>query len=216
MLTRMRALAAKRGTVAAVTPQNWMFLGGYKKLREALLAQASVTLVGALGPRCFETISGEVVNAALVVLTEAQPDAKTVFAGLDANCAPDPAGKAAVLHDGEVLVLRQAQQRADPDGRLVLGERSEHAPLKGFADSRWGLRTSDSPRLIGMFWEFDLPRQGWHLLQSSTASTTEVQCSLSQHHNTGPTSRSRRTCTQRTSPRPVGSRMDTVLAAHRI
>ena len=36
---------------------------------------------------------------------------RDVFAGLDANCAPDPAGKAAVLHDGEVLVLRQAQRR---------------------------------------------------------------------------------------------------------
>jgi hypothetical protein len=173
MLTRMRALAAPGGTVAAVTPQNWLFLGSYKKMREALLAQASLVLVGALGPRCFETISGEVVNAALVALTEARPDASTVFAGLDANDAPDPAGKAAVLDGGGVSIKPQAEQRANPDSRFVLGERSEHTPLNMFADSRWGLRTSDSPRLIGMFWEFDLPRQGWHFLQSSTASTTD-------------------------------------------
>ena len=60
MLTRMRALAAPGGTVASVTPQNWLFLGSYKKMREALLAQASLALVAVLGEHGFESSAGGV------------------------------------------------------------------------------------------------------------------------------------------------------------
>lgn len=118
MVTRMRALTAPGGTVASVTPQNWLFLGSYKKMREALLSQTSLDLIGALGPRCFETISGEVVNTALVALTEAAPDKRTFFAGLDANYAPDPAGKAAALRAGELRSILQSDLRHDPDRRI--------------------------------------------------------------------------------------------------
>ena len=54
ILTRMRGLAARGGTVAAVTPQNWLFLGSYKRMREALLAEASLSLVAVLGEHGFE------------------------------------------------------------------------------------------------------------------------------------------------------------------
>jgi len=135
MLTRMRALAAPGGTVAAVTPQNWLFLGSYKKMREALLAQASLALVGALGPRCFETISGEVVNAALVALTEARPDAKTAFAGLDANDALDPAGKAAVLGGGEVKTLLHTGQARNPNSTISTAPHSDLALLQSICST---------------------------------------------------------------------------------
>ncbi len=108
MLTRMRALVAPGGTVAAVTPQNWLFLGSYKKLREALMVQASLVLVVVLGEHGFDSSAAAGAFTALVALTEALPNAKTVFAGLDANDASDPVGKAAVLCGGEVRVLKQA------------------------------------------------------------------------------------------------------------
>jgi hypothetical protein len=49
MVTRMCALAAPGGTVASVTPQNWLFLGSYKKMREGLLAQTSLAMVACWG-----------------------------------------------------------------------------------------------------------------------------------------------------------------------
>lgn len=153
MLTRMRALAAPGGTVAAVTPQNWLFLGSYKKMREALLAQASLVLVGALGPRCFETISGEVVNAALVALTEARPDAETVFAGLDANDAPDPAGKAAVLGGGEVRTLAHQEQLRHPDSMIAVVPLEKAEFLTRYASCYQGTSTSDNDRCVREFWE---------------------------------------------------------------
>jgi MmeI, DNA-methyltransferase domain len=45
LLMRMRALAAKGGTVSAVTPQNWLFLGSYTKMRAALLEHVGLRLL---------------------------------------------------------------------------------------------------------------------------------------------------------------------------
>ena len=58
----------KHGVQGVVTPQNWLFLTSYKKLREKLLKQRTWNLVARLGPGAFETIGGHVVNVALSVL----------------------------------------------------------------------------------------------------------------------------------------------------
>jgi hypothetical protein len=172
MLTRMRALAASGGTVASVTPQNWLFLGSYKKMREALLAQASLAAMGALGPRCFETISGEVVNAALVALTETRPDANTVFAGLDANDAPDPAGKAEALAESEVRVLSQADQRRNPDFRIAVQEQERGSLLSEVASAFQGIKTGDDEAFRRQFWESGARSSRWCYYQS----TVEQHC----------------------------------------
>ncbi len=46
----------EHGAQAVVTPQNWLFLTSYKKLRETLLKQWTWNLVAWLGPGAFETI----------------------------------------------------------------------------------------------------------------------------------------------------------------
>ena len=57
------------GTQAVVVPQNWLFLTTYRKLRERLLKERTWNVVARLGPGAFETISGDVVNVALVILS---------------------------------------------------------------------------------------------------------------------------------------------------
>ena len=52
----------KHGVQALVTPQNWLSLTSYRKLREKLLKQRTWNLVARLGPGAFETIGGHVVN----------------------------------------------------------------------------------------------------------------------------------------------------------
>jgi hypothetical protein len=56
-------------TAALVMPNIWLFLGTYKNLRRHLLANSRFNAVARLGPGAFETISGEVVNATLIQLT---------------------------------------------------------------------------------------------------------------------------------------------------
>jgi hypothetical protein len=61
------------GSMALVTPQNWLFLTTYTKLREMLLDRREWNIVARLGPGAFETIGGHVVNVTMIGLTAAYP-----------------------------------------------------------------------------------------------------------------------------------------------
>ena len=73
------------GTVALVTPQNWLFLGTYKKLRQRLLEQVQWEAVARLGEHAFDSSSAAGAFDALLACTRRAPDAAHAFAGLDAS-----------------------------------------------------------------------------------------------------------------------------------
>jgi hypothetical protein len=173
MLARMRSMAAPSGTVAAVTPQNWLFLGSYKKLREIVLADSSLAMIGALGPRCFETISGEVVNAALIVLTEMKPKASASFAGLDANEGGDAGAKALTLKAGTVKIFLQNRQIRNPDARISLTEGTTGTYLSDFALGVCGLVSKDAPLFFRQFWELPEISNHWELLQTTVSHSCD-------------------------------------------
>ncbi len=162
MLTRMRSLATKDGTVAAVTPQNWLFLGSYKKMRETLLAQTSFALVVVLGEHGFDSSAAAGAFTSLVALSEARPDAKAVFAGLDASNASDPAGKATVLRGRDALLFQQAEQLGNPDQRISLDQSVRRpALLQDLAECYQGVVTGDIERFTRRFWENSLFSESW-------------------------------------------------------
>jgi hypothetical protein len=107
------------GTAALVTPQNWLFLGSYKALRERLLNQLTWDLVTKLGPGAFETISGEVVNVALLILTADSPEGSDELAGIDASAPRIPTEKAEQLRCVEFRLVNQASQLRNPDARVA-------------------------------------------------------------------------------------------------
>jgi hypothetical protein len=168
MVSRMFDLSVRGGTIAAVTPQNWFFLGSYKKLRERLLVQTTFNLVVAgLGPRAFASISGEVVNAALVVVTAASSASVSRFAGLDANDAPDSSAKAVKLQSEPLRVLDQKGQRGNPDARISTTETKSGTLLGNFADSFQGVKTGDDERFRLCFWEHNRYSSQWRFYQST-------------------------------------------------
>ncbi len=61
-------LAQKRGLVAMITMQSWMFLSSYEKLRGRLLGQDTILSMAHLGARAFDSIGGEVVSTTAFVL----------------------------------------------------------------------------------------------------------------------------------------------------
>jgi hypothetical protein len=167
ILMRMRALADSGGTVASVTPQNWLFLGSYKDLRRSALKEARLTAVAALGPRCFETISGEVVNVALVAICEEPPSKSSSFFGIDANDAPGPVDKAKMLiHDHPSLLL-QAEQLQHPDCRISVHKQVHGPLLSSFASTFQGIKTGDDAAFRRQFWEVDEVSRGWRFYQGS-------------------------------------------------
>ena len=107
---RCLSFCAPGGSTALVTPQNWLFLGSYKKMRERLLTQKTWDVLTRLGPGAFETITGEVVNVALATLTNARSASEQAFLGIDAAAPRVPAEKADLLRCGPVHIASQAAQ----------------------------------------------------------------------------------------------------------
>ncbi len=107
-IERLRAFAMPKGEYALVSPQNWLFLGTDKKLRIKLLKEQRWLAVVRFGPRAFETISGEVIQAANLIFANRRPTPEDSFFGLDASGPKGAADKA--------LFLREAglEQEASP------------------------------------------------------------------------------------------------------
>ena len=78
-IERSLLFCSKKGTIAVVTPQIWLFLGPYKQLKANLLKNYAWNFVARFGPGAFETISGEVVNVGLFVITQLLRKARIVY-----------------------------------------------------------------------------------------------------------------------------------------
>ncbi|WP_240230049.1 BREX-1 system adenine-specific DNA-methyltransferase PglX [Devosia lacusdianchii] len=64
-------LGAKRGLIAMINMQSWMFLSSYEKLRGKLLSNATILSMAHIGERGFDTIGGAVVSTTAFVIKNA-------------------------------------------------------------------------------------------------------------------------------------------------
>jgi hypothetical protein len=156
------------GVVQVVMPQNWLFLTSYKKQRETLLRHVHWNLLARLGPGAFETISGEVVQAVLLVQTRSAPTAGSVLCGIDVSESKSAQEKASLLRSGKLVSLGQALQLKNPDARVMLNAASQHPLLEVIASGVHGLGTKDSLMFIRYFWERDELGPDWERMQSAT------------------------------------------------
>ncbi len=141
--------------VQVVMPQNWLFLTSYRKQRERLLRELSWNLLGRLGPGAFETISGEVVNAILLTLTNHPAPEDFMLAGIDVSAPRAVGEKAEGLRSRDVVRVSQAGQLGNPDARIAIDEPDASRLLSIYADCYVGLQTSDAPMFVCGFWEVE-------------------------------------------------------------
>lgn len=159
---RCLEFCTRNGTTALVTPQNWLFLGGYQALRERLLKEAQWDSVVRLGARAFDTISGEIVNVSLVTLTRQEPSAAKCFVSLDASAEQNASQKDARLLVQPPLSLGQSDQLRNPDARISAKEHdSEMSPLGDHAECYQGAVTGDLERFRVQFWEVVDTEKTW-------------------------------------------------------
>lgn len=172
-IERCRAFTSNGGAYAMVTPHNWLFLGSYTRLRTRLLQEQSFGHVSRLGAGAFDTISGEIVNVALVVIEQSRPQAGHTFTGLDASSSRTSAEKARLLHQGPLAVVSQAGQLRNPDARIGIESESSGELLQHYADGLQGIATADYARFGRRFWELPSLTGGWERQQSTVDETTE-------------------------------------------
>jgi N-6 DNA Methylase len=155
----LRCLEAcdERGSVGLVTPQNWLFLTSYSDMRKTLLDRREWELVARLGPGAFETVSGHVVNVAIVVISAVDPSHDHRMAGIDVSEFDQTSDKSAALR-GEaatgVALIRQTDQLTNPDMRITFDLLSSTLPwMNTFVECYQGARTGDRDRFVCCFWE---------------------------------------------------------------
>lgn len=163
-------LCAKGGSSALVSTQYWLFLTTYKNLREKLFKEAQFDLIARLGSGAFETISGEVVNVALLIATRETPSVDHRLSGLDASDQQSPGSKAAAIENAPVSRLGQKAQLSNPNSKLVLEALSGAPPLEDVAIVSEGLHTGDYPRFGRKFWEVSRIAGGWAPQQGGASS----------------------------------------------
>jgi hypothetical protein len=178
-LERLFKTSERNGTVTTVIPQNWLFLTTYKKYREKLLKSTHWDFVARLGPGAFSQISGEVVKAILVSISNNKPVPEHSFFGLDVSEAPNAAAKDAALKVAELKQVNQREQLGNPDARLIMGKINTDLKYLGeYATPHVGLQNNDTPRFICSFWEIGVLNYGWTYFQL-TSSRTEYYEGLS-------------------------------------
>ena len=97
---RCTELSRGGGTSALVTPQNWLFLKTYASMRASLLESDEWSFVARLGSGAFETISGEVVNVALVGISADVPAKSHYMHCIEASGGTSASDKADLLRCG--------------------------------------------------------------------------------------------------------------------
>src|ERR1035438_7771564 len=110
MVARALRACEDGGTVAVVVKDEPLYLSDFRDFRPTLLRQVSWRFVVRLGPRAFETITGEVVKAALLGLSRVTPKGNEEFAGFDATPFKTPVEKAQAIKEGEFLWTSQSRQ----------------------------------------------------------------------------------------------------------
>ena len=172
-VSRIFGWLGKHGTQAVVSPQNWLFLTTYRKLRERLLKRRTWNVVARLGPGAFETITGEVVNVGLTILSAEHPGSDWEMAGVDVSSPRGQrpikaAEKGELLRGGAGVVMsRQAEQLKNPDYEIELTASNVSKFLREVARTYQGIATSDNPAYVISFWELSSLGDRWNVLQSS-------------------------------------------------
>ncbi len=168
---RCRSFCDIGGSTALVTPQNWLFLVSYKKLRTRLLRTASWLLVAKIGENGFDSPQAAGAFTALSIFTHAVPGESHSYLSLDASTARDPAQKATVLKHALMHSDKQADQLANPDARIAFGDSSQGELLEKYAICLQGIVSGDSPHFTRCFWEMPRLLGGWEYLQSTVDTT---------------------------------------------
>ena len=168
---RCFSFCAQGGSAGLVTPQTWLFLSAYTKLRRSLLQKQDWCLVTRLGARAFEAVSGEVVNVILFISNQATPVDGQFFA-IDASQELGPSEKAQSLLSWPLVAGSQEEQLSNPDSTVVLGRKRSGTLLREIAGCWQGLVTGDDNRYIFRFWELPLKDRTWEWLQMPPQEST--------------------------------------------
>lgn len=190
------------GVTSLVTPQNWLFLASYLRLRVKLLSDNCWSYVLRLGPGAFETISGEVVKASLVTIAKAKAQTGSSFFGLDVSAEEGCLNKSQALCKAQLQILTQSEQLKNPDSVVTVEPLKHGHLLQEYATGYEGAKTVDIERFRHLFWELpnissdnwwfhnssptgDVPYSGCHYVSANRSSGSQFERNIQIYEENG-------------------------------
>ena len=177
-VSRIFGWLGEGGTQAVVSPQNWLFLKTYRKLRERLLKGRTWNVVVRLGTKAFDTPMWD-FNVMLSILSASSPGKEWEIAGVDVSSPwgrrPIKAAEKAVLlrREVEVVMSRQAEQLRNPDLVVLMRPIGDRVLLSNLGAGHQGVSTSDNNWYRRYFWELLSLKPNWEFSQSTVAKTVD-------------------------------------------
>ena len=165
-LDRSLEFCSKGGSTSLVLPQNWLFLGSYKKFREKLLKNDTFHLIARLGPKAFQTPMWD-FNVLLITLSkgngilQSATGVSGLLRGIDVSTPKSAAEKATGLVSAEIKSVEQKKQLKNPDARIAFDEQEKGGHIVEVAECYQGLVTGDIERFTKKHWEVNVSNLMW-------------------------------------------------------
>jgi hypothetical protein len=171
-LERCVKYSARRGRIGLVIPQNVLFLGAFKSLREQLLRSASWDMVVRLGEHGFESAAAAGAFTAFLSIEPTTPQVGHRLVGFDVSAQRGEkpiyaSEKASLLSTKAPIIFKQEDLLSSPDSAIVFGEVSQLPLLSSYADSYQGSGLADIVIFRRSFWEVQQFGRTWVPHQSS-------------------------------------------------
>jgi hypothetical protein len=154
------------GSAALVTPENWLSLGSYKRLREWMIREIEWNLLAFLGEEAWWAFGNRGPRTILGILTSSEPKSGHAFS-LTNVAGPQLEEKAVELRKSQIGSSDQASHTKNPDHRIAFGVSHELRRLEDYSICRLGLGTGDAPHYLRQFWEIDSIEVGWRRFQTN-------------------------------------------------
>jgi hypothetical protein len=155
--------------LAFVTPQNWTFLGSYRRLRSSL--GPSVRLVAHLGENAFE--SGAAAGALVCTVDLEFGPSDLTRLTLDVTSGDAPEAKATLLRTSQLALLPSLNDPGETDFVLLPASDGGKTLLSNYAKGLSGVQTGDFARFGRCFWEVTKDPSRWSQLQSTVINTEQ-------------------------------------------
>lgn len=153
MLSRMNKFSAPGGSIASVSPQNWLFLKSFQRMRKNYLERLTFNLIASLGEEAWEYFGDRGPLALLSIWSENPPQVASDHVAIDCSYIKDRNEKIYNLQHGPIVSIPQEEQYRSIDSIVSFERRSKLRPLSQFCKSVEGLSSGDSDRFCRYFWE---------------------------------------------------------------
>jgi hypothetical protein len=166
---RCQDFCTQGGVYALVTPQNWLFLNTYLKLRENLLTSKTWRLLGRLGVLAFSSLNSKVASVIAIVLENSICTQESKFSIIEAGSSNNLETKSYDLQKGKIYLIRQMSQLKNPDFAIInkIETEKQEKLLSDYSDCYVGITTGDTTRFIRKFWEIINKQDKWFDLQAN-------------------------------------------------